>query len=54
MPDSKDSKPVWLGVPKEEIEWHPTVEYELCIGAGCAFWVAPLAFMLLISTRTDQ
>jgi len=24
MPDSKDAKAVWHGVPKEEIEWHPT------------------------------
>ena len=25
---------VWHGVPREEIEWHPTVEKELCIGCG--------------------
>jgi CDP-4-dehydro-6-deoxyglucose reductase len=34
MPDSKDPKTVWHGVRKEEIEWHPTVEHELCIGCG--------------------
>ncbi len=25
---------VWHGVPRKEIEWHPTVEKELCIGCG--------------------
>jgi CDP-4-dehydro-6-deoxyglucose reductase len=25
---------VWHGVPRDEIEWHPTVEKELCIGCG--------------------
>lgn len=34
MPDLKDSKLVWHGVPREEVEWHPTVEHELCIGCG--------------------
>lgn len=24
----------WHGVPREEIEWYPTVEKELCIGCG--------------------
>jgi CDP-4-dehydro-6-deoxyglucose reductase len=29
---------VWYGVPRAEIEWHPTVEKELCIGCGvCIF-----------------
>jgi len=27
-------KPDWHGVSREEIEWHPTVESELCIGCG--------------------
>lgn len=27
-------KPAWRGIPREEINWHPTVELELCIGCG--------------------
>ena len=27
-------KSAWHGVPREEVEWHPTVEDELCIGCG--------------------
>lgn len=35
MPDINDSqKPVWHGVPRKEIKWHPSVEDELCIGCG--------------------
>jgi len=30
----KTAKIIWHGVPREEIEWHPTVEPELCIGCG--------------------
>ena len=28
------SKPVWHGVPREEIEWYSKGENELCIGCG--------------------
>lgn len=40
MPDVKVTEKrqkilaIWHGVPREEIEWHPTVEKELCIGCG--------------------
>ena len=35
MSARRDSqKPAWHGVPREEIEWYPTVEHELCIGCG--------------------
>ncbi|MEM0216872.1 MAG: ferredoxin family protein [Candidatus Bathyarchaeia archaeon] len=27
-------KPNWRGIPREEINWHPTVDPELCIGCG--------------------
>jgi len=33
MPDPKFSKP-WHGVPKDQINWHPTVLEEACIGCG--------------------
>jgi len=33
MPDPKFTRP-WHGVPREEIEWHPTVNEDLCIGCG--------------------
>jgi len=35
MPHINDSqKPVWHGVLRKEINWHPRVEDELCIGCG--------------------
>jgi CDP-4-dehydro-6-deoxyglucose reductase len=33
MPDPKLMKP-WHGVPRERIDWHPTVDPFLCIGCG--------------------
>jgi CDP-4-dehydro-6-deoxyglucose reductase len=33
MPDPKLAKP-WHGVPREEIEWWPTVNEDVCIGCG--------------------
>jgi CDP-4-dehydro-6-deoxyglucose reductase len=33
MPDPKFTKP-WHGVPREQIDWHPTVIAEACIGCG--------------------
>ncbi|MEX1253239.1 MAG: FAD-binding oxidoreductase [Dehalococcoidia bacterium] len=33
MPDPKYTKP-WHGVPRETIEWHPTVDADACIGCG--------------------
>lgn len=30
----KSVKSFWRGIPREEIEWHPTIEPELCIGCG--------------------
>ncbi|MDH5448640.1 MAG: hypothetical protein OEY24_03160 [Candidatus Bathyarchaeota archaeon] len=27
-------KQAWHGIPREEIEWHPTIEPELCVGCG--------------------
>lgn len=35
MPDIVPlTKPAWHGIIREQIEWHPTVEPELCIGCG--------------------
>jgi len=33
MPDPKFVQP-WHGVPREQIDWHPTVDEDLCIGCG--------------------
>jgi CDP-4-dehydro-6-deoxyglucose reductase len=33
MPDPKFMKP-WHGVPREEIDWHPTIIEDACIGCG--------------------
>ncbi len=33
MPDPKFAKP-WHGIPREEIDWHPTVNEDVCIGCG--------------------
>ena len=33
MPDPKLAKP-WHGIPREQIDWHPTVDAEACIGCG--------------------
>ena len=33
MPDPKFAKP-WHGVPRDQIDWHPTVDAEACIGCG--------------------
>jgi CDP-4-dehydro-6-deoxyglucose reductase len=33
MPDPKFTKP-WHGVPREQIDWHPAVNEEVCIGCG--------------------
>ena len=33
MPDVKFAKP-WHGVPREEIDWHPQVDEDACIGCG--------------------
>lgn len=27
-------KQTWRGIPREEVNWHPTVDQELCIGCG--------------------
>lgn len=35
MPKKKSFvKQTWHGIPREEIEWHPTIEEELCMGCG--------------------
>ena len=33
MPDPKFTKP-WHGIAREAIDWHPTVEEDVCIGCG--------------------
>ena len=33
MPDPKFAKP-WHGIPREQIDWHPTVDIAACIGCG--------------------
>ncbi len=35
MPDPEGAiRPAWRGIPRDEIDWHPTVDPELCIGCG--------------------
>lgn len=34
MSEQKNQKMEWNGVPREEIDWKPTVDEELCIGCG--------------------
>jgi len=29
--------PAWHGIPRENIEWHPTVDNEKCTGCGVCF-----------------
>jgi CDP-4-dehydro-6-deoxyglucose reductase len=33
MPDPKFTKP-WHGVPREDIQWNPTILEDVCIGCG--------------------
>ena len=33
MPDPKFAKP-WHGIPREQIDWQPTVNEAACIGCG--------------------
>ena len=33
MPDPKFTQP-WHGVPRDEINWHPSVDEDLCTGCG--------------------
>jgi len=33
MPDPKFAKP-WHSIPREQIEWHPTIDDDACIGCG--------------------
>jgi CDP-4-dehydro-6-deoxyglucose reductase len=33
MPDPKFVQP-WHGVPRDQIDWHPVVDEEMCIGCG--------------------
>jgi CDP-4-dehydro-6-deoxyglucose reductase len=33
LPDPKFAKP-WHGIPREQIDWHPTVDEAACIGCG--------------------
>ena len=40
-----ETKFSWHGIPREEIEWHPTVEGSLCIGCGiCVLGCGPGVF----------
>jgi len=40
-----EEKPTWHGIPRAEIEWHPTVEGSLCIGCGiCVLGCGPGVF----------
>ncbi|MFI5398660.1 MAG: hypothetical protein ACHQ9S_24290 [Candidatus Binatia bacterium] len=33
MTDPKSAKP-WHGIPREQIDWHPTMNEAACIGCG--------------------
>jgi NAD-dependent dihydropyrimidine dehydrogenase PreA subunit len=34
---SETTKPVWHGIPRGKIQWHPTIVVERCVGCGlCA------------------
>lgn len=48
MPDQKFTKP-WHGVPRESIDWHPTVNDKACIGCGTC---SRKGFPLNISSST--
>ena len=38
----KTGQDSWHGIPREKIEWHPTVDNELCIGCGiCVIGCGP-------------
>lgn len=32
---------MWEGIPRREVPWHPTVNYELCIGCRACFDFCP-------------
>jgi CDP-4-dehydro-6-deoxyglucose reductase len=34
MSDQKNTKMDWNGVPREEINWNPIIDEDLCIGCG--------------------
>lgn len=31
MPEKSDNKKVWYGIPRDEIDWHPTIDPEKCV-----------------------
>jgi len=42
---SGEKSPTWHGIPREEIDWRPAVEPELCIGCGiCVLGCTPQVY----------
>ncbi len=45
MDENKSSKKTWHGIPREEIQWHPTVDPDMCIGCGiCVLGCGPKVY----------
>ena len=38
---NKDSKPAWHGIPIDEINWNPKIDYKKCIGCGLCVLECP-------------
>ncbi|MFW9950750.1 MAG: 4Fe-4S binding protein [Candidatus Thorarchaeota archaeon] len=38
---NKDSKSVWYGIPREEINWSPEIDNNKCIGCGLCVLECP-------------
>lgn len=38
---NEDSKSVWYGVPREEINWRPEIDYKHCVGCGVCVLECP-------------
>ena len=47
--------PDWHGIPRESIDWHPTIEPDLCIGCGiCVLGCGPKVFRFDYETNKSR
>ena len=45
----------WHGIPREEIDWHPAVEEDLCIGCGlCVTGCGRMVYRFDYEKKTDR